>query len=373
MDRHGGVMAWSLDDTGMPKKGVHSVGVARQYCGNLGKEDNCQVAVSLSLVNEMVSIPVAYRLYLPEEWTKDRSRCEGAGVPNGVGFQTKWQIGLDQIDLLRQEGVVAAPLVADAGYGVVTEFREALTQRGIPYVVGTQSTHTFWPPGKRPLPPGPPTGKGGRPPTLLHRDAHHHPLDAWSIAKAIPPKAWEEVAWREGTKGVLSSRFSRLRVRVAHRDHNRRELRAEEWLLIEWPEGEARPTKYWLSTMPENTSMEMLVRLAKVRWRIERDNEELKQEFGLGHFEGRGWVGFHRHATLCIATYAFLAAERARLSPPRHLAFPQAARVPEGFRPGGSPRATRAARPQPDHHVPPRTRPGLARRTPLRVVRPRGT
>ncbi|MGI0131020.1 MAG: IS701 family transposase [Thermoplasmata archaeon] len=343
MDRHGGVMAWSVDDTGIPKKGSHSVGVARQYCGNLGKEDNCQVAVTLSLVNEMVSVPAAYRLYLPEAWANDRARRREAGVPENLSFRTKWEIGLEQVDELVTAGVPLAPVVADAGYGTAGEFREALTERGIPYVVGIQSTATLWPPGKAPLPAAKWKGRG-RPPTLLRRDAEHRPLDALSLARSLPEEAWETVVWREGTKGVLSSRFARTRVRVAKRDFNRRTPRPSEWLLAEWPEGEKAPTKYWLSTMPEETSMEMLVRLAKVRWRIERDFEELKQEFGLDHFEGRGWRGFHHHATLCISAYGFLAAERARLSPPRPLAFLQAPRVSTQFHPRGSPRSTRTAR-----------------------------
>jgi SRSO17 transposase len=335
MDRHGGVMAWSIDDTGIPKKGTHSAGVARQYCGNLGKEDNCQVAVSLSLVNEAVSVPAAYRLYLPEVWTRDRARCRQAGVPKELAFRTKWQIAHEEIDLLRSEGAPEAPIVADAGYGTSVEFREGLTEREIPYVVGIQSTATLWPPGLAPLAPGRWKGNG-RPPTLLRRDQKHRPLDALSLAQGLPESAWETVAWREGTKGVLSSRFARVVVRVAHRDYNRRALRPAEWLLVEWPKGDPAPTKYWLSTMPPDTSMEMLVRLAKVRWRIERDYEELKQEFGLDQFEGRGWRGFHHHATLCIAAYGFLAAERARLSPPRPLAFLQAPRLPRGFHPRGS-------------------------------------
>ena len=337
MDRHGGVMAWSLDDTGIPKKGTHSVGVARQYCGNLGKQDNCQVAVSLSLVNEAVSVPAAYRLYLPKEWATDRRRRKVAGVPSEVRFQTQWEIALEEIDALRAEGLPEAPIVADAGYGTAVEFREGVTDRGLPYVVGIQSTATLWPPGREPLGPGRWKGNG-RPPTLLRRDPSHRPADALTVARGLPSKEWETVAWREGTKGLLSSRFARVRVRVAHRDYNRRSVRPEEWLVIEWPEGEAVPTKYWLSTMPSETSMEMLVRLAKVRWRIERDYEELKQEFGLDQFEGRGWRGFHHHATLCIAAYGFLAAERARLSPPRPLAFLHAARLPASYRPRGSPR-----------------------------------
>ena len=338
MDRHGGVMAWSIDDTGIPKKGIHSVGVARQYCGNLGKEDNCQVAVSLSLVSEAVSVPAAYRLYLPEAWTKDKARCREAGVPEAISFQTKWQIALDEVDLLHTEGAPEAPVVADAGYGTSLEFREGLTERGIPYVVGIPSTATLWPPNQGPLTHARWKGRG-RPPTLLRRDEKHRPMNALSLARSLPEGVWETVVWREGTKGVLSSRFARVMVRVASRDFNRRTLRTPEWLLVEWPKGDPAPTRYWLSTMPPDTSMEMLVRLAKVRWRIERDYEELKQEFGLNQFEGRGWRGFHHHATLCIAAYGFLAAERARLSPPRPLAFLSTPRLPRAFHVRGSPHA----------------------------------
>ena len=344
MDHHGGVMAWSLDDTGLPKKGVHSVGAARQYSRNLGKEDHCQVAVSLSLVNETLSIPAAYRLYLPEEWDNKPARCREAGAPDGVHFQTKWQIGLDQIGELRREGVPEAPVVAEAGCGTCTEFRKALLERGIPYVVGIQSTATLWPPGKALLPPFPQNPRGGPRPKRLRRDHGHPSQDALCRAKERDQRAWEEGAWREGTKGVLSSRFARVRVRGAHRGSTRRATRPQEWLLIQWPEGEATPTKCWLSTMPSDTSMETLGWLAKVRWRIERDYEELKQGFGLFPFEGRGWRGFHHRATLCIAADAFLAGERACRSP---LGIWRSSQHP-GCRGGSDPEVLRV---RPERHI----------------------
>lgn len=247
-------------------------------------------------------------------------------------------------------------MVADAGYGVATEFREALTNRGIPYVLGVLNTITVWPEGEQPLPPL--RWKGvGRPPVRIRRNELHRPIDLRAVARALPSERWEEVSWREGTKGVLSSRFARTRVRVVLRDYRLRAPRSEEWLLLEWPEGAKAPTKYWLSTMPPETTMELLVQLAKVRWRIERDYPELKGEFGLDHFEGRGWRGFHHHATLCIAAYGFLATERARLSPPQPLAFLQAARPPRGFRPRGSPGPTRATHRKLDHDAPSPGRP----------------
>jgi SRSO17 transposase len=338
MERHAPVQAWVVDDTGMPKKGRHSVGVARQYCGAVGKQENCQVAVSVSLANEVMSLPCEYRLYLPESWTKERRRCQEAGVPPEVNFRTKWEFALEALDRMLADALPRAPVVADAGYGVVTEFREELTARGLSYAVGITGDVTVWPPGMEALPPGRWTGRG-RKPTLLRRDSHHQPVSVKALAKQLPAKAWRTVRWREGTRGLMKSRFAAVRVRAAHRDHWRSRLREPEWLLVEWPKGEAEPTKYWLSTVPEDVTIEDIVRLVKIRWRIERDYQEMKDELGLDHYEGRGWRGFHHHGALCIAAYAFLIAERARLSPPAPLAFLyKDVRVPKGFRPRGSPR-----------------------------------
>lgn len=341
MDRHAPVGAWVVDDTGHPKKGRHSVGVARQYCGVLGKQDNCQVAVSVSLVNETMSVPAAYRLYLPEAWAKDAERRKAAGVPGDVVFETKWRIALREIKRLLGEGLPRAPVLADAGYGDTTEFRDGIRALGLSYAVGIKPGTTLWPPGTGPLPPSPYDGQG-RPPTRLRRDKEHRPPTAEAIARGLPPDAWKTLWWREGTKGRMSSRFARVRVRAAHLDEKRHQPREEEWLLIEWPAAESAPTKYYLSSVPKEVSLEDLVGLVKLRWRIERDYEELKSELGLSHYEGRGWRGFHHHGVLCIAAYAFLAAERARLSPPQALAFLRTAALPRGFRPRGSPGALRA-------------------------------
>ena len=338
MVRHGAVAAWIVDDTGFPKKGQHSVGVARQYCGVLGKQDNCQVAVSVSMANEAVSLPVAYQLYLPEGWASDRRRRRAVGVPDDLAFQPKWQIALGQIRTVQAEGMPRAPVVADAGYGDTTAFREALTAAGLAYVVGVKKETTAWPPGEAPRPPKRWSGRG-RPPTCVRRTATHTPQNLRQLAGALPRTAWRTVTWREGTRGAMRSRFARLRVRPAHRDEQRTATRPEEWLLIEWPRGDPEPTKYWLSTLPETTPIADLARLAKLRWRIERDYQELKDELGLDHFEGRGWRGFHHHGALCIAAYAFLAAERARLSPPAPLAFLRVPRLPKGFKPRGAPGA----------------------------------
>lgn len=339
------IRAWIIDDTGFPKKGTHSVGVARQYCGQLGKQDNCQVAVSLSVANEQASLPVAWRLYLPETWAADPSRRVKAGVPDDVTFQTKPQIALDQIRRAVEAGIPTGIVLADAGYGVDTAFRIGLRAMNLDYVVGVQSSTGLWPPGQGPLPPKPWSGRG-RPPSLYRRDREHKPTSAKAIAAALPGEAWQTVTWREGSNTTLTSRFAAVRVRPAHRDYWLSEPYPEEWLLIEQPDGEAEPTKYWLSSLPDTTPIRDLVADAKLRWRIERDYQDLKQELGLGHYEGRGWRGFHHHATLCIAAYAFLVSER-RLIPPSGpgiaTLLPVPA-VPDDYRPRGTPAENRAAR-----------------------------
>jgi SRSO17 transposase len=344
LERHAPVGAWVIDDTGFPKKGRHSVGVTRQYCGQLGKQDNCQVVVTLSLVNATMSVPATYRLYVPEVWARDRKRCRAAGVPKEIVFRKKWEIALEAIDELLADDLPRAPVVADAGYGVATEFREQLSARHLLYAVGVSEEVTVWPAGTEPLRPVTPAAlRGGRPRKLLRRDEAHQPLSVKALALSVPATQWKEVRWREGTKGAMRSRFAALRVRVAHRDYWRTEPRDLEWLLLEWPAGEKEPTRYWLSTVAETVAIDELVRLVKMRWRIERDYQEMKDELGLDHYEGRGWVGFHHHGALCIAAYAFLAAERARLSPPASLAFLRAAPVPRGFRPRGAAPASGAA------------------------------
>ena len=337
MEKNGEIEAWIVDDTGFAKKGTHSVGVARQYCGQLGKQDNCRIAVSLSIATATSSLPVAWRLYLPETWTKDKKRCKKAGVPSDIGFETKVQIALIQIEKAVENGIQAAPILADAGYGNDSQFRAKITQLGLTYIVGVQSSTTVWRPGEAPLKRKPWKGQG-RPTTLLRRDKTHQPVSVKQLAVSLPAKAWHNVTWREGSQDALRSRFAAVQVRPAHRDTWRSEPHPEEWLLIEWPEGDAEPTKYWLSTLPEYFSLKQLVYRAKHRWIIERDYQELKQELGLGHYEGRGWRGFHHHATLCIAAYGFLVAERNRFSPSAavgnlELSLPK---VPKKFRPRGS-------------------------------------
>jgi SRSO17 transposase len=344
MQKHGPVVCWIVDDTGFPKKGSHSVGVTRQYCGQIGKQENCRVAVSLSVATWSASLPIAYRLYLPEVWANDRKRRKQAGIPQGIKFQTKPQIALDQIREAVQADVARGVVVADAGYGVDGQFRSGVTELGLEYVVGVQSSVTVWAPGTEPLPP-PPRKPTGRPSRLLRRDADHQPVTGKQLALSLPAESWKNVEWRQGTRHKLRSRFAAMRVRPAHRDYWRAEPHAEEWLLIEWPKGQAEPTKYWFSTLPAGTKLKHVVAVAKQRWIIERDYEELKQELGLGHYEGRSWRGFHHHATLCIAAYGFLVAERSRFSPSArvgNLGLSAPEPPPPDFRPRGS-RPTRAA------------------------------
>ena len=337
IERHGSIEAWIIDDTGFPKKGQHSVGVTRQYCGQLGKQDNCQVAVSLSLANHHASLPVAYRLYLPEDWAKDSGRRRKTGVPEEVSFKTKPEIAIEQITAACAAGLPRGVVLMDAGYGNNSELRADITGLGLTYVAGILSTTTVWAPGTGPLPAKKWSGIG-RPPTLLRRDGKHQPISVKELALGLPKRAWRVVKWREGSAEWLSSRFARVRGRAARRDFKLTESRPEEWLLIEWPEGEKEPTKYWLSNLPKDIAFRQLVDIAKLRWRIERDYQELKQEVGLGHFEGRGWRGFHHHATLCVAAYGFLVSERETIPPsrPHSAALFQELAVRDGYRPRGS-------------------------------------
>jgi SRSO17 transposase len=327
---------WIIDDTAHVKKGRHSVGVARQYCGRLGKTENCQAAVSLSLANVHGSLPLAYRLYLPKEWVEDERRCRQAGVPPEIGFRTKGEIARVQIEAALERGMPRGVVLADAAYGDEAGFRDWLAEQSLPYVLGVRAGTSVWWGKHQPL-PGPASGRA-RPRTRVKRDAGHQPIAVLELAQALPGKRWRKVTWRRGASGPLSSRFARVRVRAAHGDR----ARAGEWLLIEWPVGEAEPVHYWLSNLPQNVSFNALVADAMGRWMIERDYEELKSELGLSHYEGRNWRGFHHHASLCIAAYGFLMLERLRGK--KNATRFKAPPLPEGFRPrgSGSPAASRA-------------------------------
>ena len=363
---------WIVDDTGFPKQGRHSVGVARQYCGMLGKQDNCQVAVSISLACQAGSLPVAWQLYLPQEWADDLARRKKAGIPQDVQFATKPAIALAQIERLMAQGAPRHCVLADAGYGVDTAFRERLSQMGLAYVVGVTGQVTVWPPGHAPLPPKPPSGRASVPTRLRLGDAsHERPLPVKDVAFGLKPSQWQNIEWREGTNFTLRSRFARVRVRAAHREHLRTEQRPEQWLLIEWPQGHKEPMKYWLSTLSEDVSLERIVYEAKMRWRIERDYQDLKQELGLGHYEGRGWRGFHHHASLSIAAYGFLMIQQLRQPEgggKKNAAPGQESFLPTHYKPRGSP-AHAAPRPIVHHEFATAYRRSLAQdATPMSVL-----
>lgn len=310
------VEVFVADDTGFPKKGNHSVGVQRQYSGTLGRTENCQVAVSLHLAGERGSVCIGMQMYLPESWTSDRKRCQSVGVPDEVPFRTKWQISLAQIDATQEWGLARRVLLADAGYGDVTEYRDGVVERGLDYVVGVQGSLVAWAPGTGPIPPPTtrPKGQAGKFPTRW-KTGESKPMSLFELAKLIGRGGVQTVHWREGSRGRQGSAFGAVRISMAHGHSRGAPPGDEQWLLYEWPVKEKDPTKFWLSTLPPTTPIKKLVRLAKLRWRVERDYQELKQEIGLDHFEGRGWIGFHHHATLCAVAHAFLALRRA-LSPP---------------------------------------------------------
>lgn len=319
--------AFVLDDTGFPKKGYKSVGVQRQYSGTLGRVDNCQVATSLHLASEHGGVCIGMRLYLPKDWASDPKRRKRAGIPDDVGFEEKWRIGLGLLDAARTWGLSNRVIVADAGYGDCGEFREQLDHRGLRYVLGVTGTAVAWPPGVMPRPPlarGP--GKKGRPPTRWSAPEDGAPRPLSDLAAGLPAKSWRKITWREGTRGPQSSRFAAVRIRTAPRHARGAPPSDELWLLCEWPRRQDRPSTLYLSNLPAKTPLKRLVYLAKLRWRVERDYQEMKGELGLDHFEGRSWRGFHHHAACVAASHAFLAFQRVRFPPQRRTAL--VARVP---------------------------------------------
>jgi SRSO17 transposase len=309
----------------------------------LGKQDNCQVAVSVTLACEQGSLPVAWQLYLPHVWAEDKARRLKAGIPADIEFATKPQIALQQIQDLLSQGAPRHCVLADAGYGVDYAFRQGLSDQGLAYVLGITSAVVVWPPGVRPLPPKPYSGMG-RPPVMPRRTAKRQPVNVKTLALGLPKSAFHNISWREGTNELLTGRFAALRVRCAGGNVGKARLLPEQWLLIEWPTDQAEPEKYYLSTLPETTALNDLVYAAHMRWRIERDYQDLKQDLGLGHYEGRGWRGFHHHATLSIAAYGFLMAQRLKAgsdaSGKKNFVERQVPALPSDYIPRGSPACT---------------------------------
>jgi SRSO17 transposase len=299
---------WIIDDTGFPKQGKESVGVARQYSGTLGKVGNCQIAVSIHLTTEQESAPLDWALYLPQQWVDDPERCRKAGVPENALFRSKPEMALTLVDQLVRWGVSRLPVLADVAYGRSSEFRQGLANRQLQYVVGVDPDTAIWTEPTRRVPPRRKSGRG-RPPAPYYKDK---PTNLEAMAKALPASQWKRVRWREGSQGPQESRFLARRIQPAH-GHARNQAELEEgWALIEWPSQEQAPTKYWFSNLPLRTSLKRLVGLAKLRWRVEQNYQQLKEELGLDHYEGRGWSGWHHHVTLVCLAYAFLLLERQR-------------------------------------------------------------
>jgi SRSO17 transposase len=330
VERRGPIEAWIIDDTAFPKQGTHSVGVHHQYCGQLGKQANCQVVVTLSIANHHWSLPIAYRLYLPRAWVDDAARRRKTHVPKEIRFKTKPQIALEQLRAACAASIARGVVLMDASYGSNSALRSGVSALALSYVAAIISTVKV-----RAAP---------------DRDTPR--LSVKALALGLPKHAWRTITWREGSADRLRSRFARVRVRTAPMWGAAG--RAEETLLIEWPQGEPAPTKYWLSNLDQNISFRRLVDIAKMRWRIERDYQDLKQEIGLGHYEGRGWRGLHHHGTLCIAAYGFLISEREMIPPsePGASTLFEKPAIPAGYRPRGAANPASTAHPQLDRDPP---------------------
>ena len=304
---------WIVDDTSFPKAGLHSVGVGRQYCGALGKVANCQVAVTLHWSSGEASCPLGWRLFVPQKWFEDAERAAEVKLPSDLTFRSKPELACELLDQVLGWGVPPLPLVSDSFYGDSYDFRQQLRQRQLKYVVTVEPETQVWtqdPHASLPAPRRP-----GRPRKVRLAAGLPPPQDLPAVARELPPSAWRNVTWREGSRGFQRSRFARLPVWAAHgwRSGTRTE-RVAEWLLIEWPAGEKQPVKYWLAQLDSAVpGLRRLVRIAHARWRIELDYRELKEELGLDHFEGRHWLGWYHHVTLVTLAYAFLRAEQARL------------------------------------------------------------
>lgn len=296
--------SWIVDDTGFPKQGTHSVGVHRQYCGTLGKVGNCQVGVSLNYGVDAGAFPLDFALYVPESWLTDERRAKG-GIPSEVTFKKKWELALDMIDRAIEWGIPLGVLAADSAYGSVADFRLALQARQFPYAVAVGGDAKAWLSDVDVAPP--PYSGMGRP---RRKPKELPPAKSLrELARELPPDAWRQIAWREGVKGELKRRFATLRVRPAHGKRDGKEFEPVQWLLIQWPDHEPEPTNFWLSTLPDSTPVQELIRWAKSRWWIEQNYQHLKDELGLDHFEGRSWRGWHHHVTLTMMAFAFLVLE----------------------------------------------------------------
>jgi SRSO17 transposase len=306
---------WIIDETSFPKAGQHSVGVARRYCGTLGKIANCQVAVSLHWASVEASCPLVWRLYLPQEWLEDPARAAEVKLPPGMVYRSKTELALEAVDQALAWELPPLPVLADSAYGNDFSFRQALRERQLQYAVQVEPTTVVWTADPKLPVPAPPKKKVGRPRRYPPPAELARPQSLAEIAQQLPASAWRRVTWRQGSRGAQRSRFVMLAVWAAHGWQAQAHLeRVREWLLVEWPTGAREPTKYWLAQLgSQPLGLRRLVRTAKARWRIEQDYRELKEELGLDHYEGRQWLGWHHHVCLVTIAYAFLRAEQARL------------------------------------------------------------
>lgn len=297
-----------IDDTALPKKGELSVGVAHQYCGALGKQANCQVLVSATLVRNDIPVAVGLKLFLTEEWANDRQRCAIAGVPDDVKHREKWRIALEEIDRLVACGVTFGDVLADAGYGMCGDFRNGLTARGLRWTVGILSTQGVYSVSARITYPR--ASAVGRPRT--RGVPSERASSAAERIAAIGARAFRRVTWRRGTKGPLRADFAAVRVRVGDGPAVKDGVHLpgdEVWLIAEKRTDEIR---YYLSNLPRNTPLKTLAASIKARWACEQAHQQMKEELGLDHFEGRSWHGLHHHAVLTMVAFAFLQHVRIR-------------------------------------------------------------
>jgi SRSO17 transposase len=301
--------AWVLDDTGIPKDGKHSPGVKRQYSGTLGKIGNCQIAVSLHAVSAKGTVPLGFRLYLPEDWCQDPVRRREAKIPADVEFQTKPALGSELVAQAAGWKIRRAPVLGDQAYGNDAKLRTRLHADGIDYVLSVGPECDVFDPGTVFAVPARKPGSRGRAPSALRTDSE--PQSIAELVAGLDPDAFQAVAFRDSDGRQLVSRFAFVRVIAAHPVTRDRQAPREEWLIVEWPEGRDEPTDYWISNLPADTEPERLARLARLRWMIELDYKQLKGELGLDHYEGRSYPGFHHHCTLVTAAHGFLTLERA--------------------------------------------------------------
>lgn len=300
-----------IDDTGIRKSGKHSVGVARQYSGTLGQVGNCQVIVTSVLRSGQSTWPIAMDLYLPDEWASDEERRASAGIPEDIPFRKKWEIALEQVDTALAAGLTLKFVVADAGYGDTSAFRDGLEERKLRYVVAIPGSLQVFP--KRPRCKAPPQTGHGRPRSrLLLTENSSVPVDVKSLAMSLPSKRWKTVAWRKGSKGWLKAEFVAMRVTPSEGWKKRGLLRDECWLLLERPCDSDEPEKYYLSNCSSGMALKTLVNIAHSRWAIEQNYEQLKQEVAFDHFEGRSYNGLNHHLVLTALTFSFLERERRR-------------------------------------------------------------